>query len=366
MAFDLKPLTSEIIHKMNYAPHSLWIVKLNDEIFGPFEVESLKHYAIENEQLFEHALATRMDTNDWQPFFSYAQFHPIAEHDHDDAPVIEKYWIMNFGQKTGPLSRQDIDKKIELGILSMTDLVSVDDGETWLKFFSHGLFNPQSDSISSPPMAPLESSFQRAKEDLQEIMDNQERTGTHIGLAALTYLGQSKGKRVLNLEEMDLKSLNETEISRSLKWAVPSAVAGLAVLAMVGNFLFSSSSSDMVATDEKTETKVVKNNPVRKNTYKERSPASYKPLNQQRSALTNVPVVQENEYPSHIETHYNEPDPNTDQALEAELNPPPEPQEHSLVSNTGPENETLDQAMGADPAIPEVPPEQPVEAVSDF
>ena len=30
MAFDLKPLTKEIIHKMNYGPHTLWIVKLDD------------------------------------------------------------------------------------------------------------------------------------------------------------------------------------------------------------------------------------------------------------------------------------------------------------------------------------------------
>ena len=46
-------------------------------------------------------------------------------------------------------------------------------------------------------------------------------------------------------------------------------------------------------------------------------------------------------------------------------NPPPEPQENSLVSNTGAENETLDQVMGAD--APEIAPEQPVvEESGDF
>lgn len=366
MAFDLKPLTSEIIHKMDYEQHSLWIVKLNDEIYGPFEVESLKHYAIENEQLLEHALASRMDTNDWQPFFSHAHFLSIPEHANAEAPIIEKYWIMNYGQKVGPLSRLDIDKKIELGILAMTDLVSVDDGNTWLKFFSHGIFNPNSGDIGAPPNAPLESSFKRAKEDLQEIMDNQERTGSHIGLAALTYLGQSKGKLILNLEEMDLKSLNETEVSRSLKWAIPSAVAGVAVLVVMGSFIFSPSTDVASTDDNKIKVSKVKSKTFKKNTEHQRSPASYRPLNNQRSALTRAPVIPENEYPSHVETHYNEPDTNMDQAIEADHNVPPEPQEHSLVSNSGPENETLDQVMGGD-APAEIPPEQAVaEPASDF
>ena len=142
MAFDLKPLTKEIIHKMNYGPHTLWIVKLDDEVFGPFEIESLKDYAAENEHQFETALASRMDTNDWQPFFSYAHFLSIADHLQAERQGLEKYWILNQGQKAGPLSRLDIEKKFELGILSMTDLVSVDDGHTWLKFFSNAVFNP--------------------------------------------------------------------------------------------------------------------------------------------------------------------------------------------------------------------------------
>ena len=362
MAFDLKPLTKEIIHKMNYGPHTLWIVKLDDEVFGPFEIESLKDYAAENEHQFETALASRMDTNDWQPFFSYAHFLSIADHLQAERQGLEKYWILNQGQKAGPLSRLDIEKKFELGILSMTDLVSVDDGHTWLKFFSNAVFNPNNNEVQTLPVAPLESTFQRDAGALNEIMDHEEKNDTYKGLAALTHMSHNKDKRSLNLEEMDLKSLDETEMSRTLKWAIPiSAVAVAGIFIIVGAFILPLSNETASIDEEKTNLpSTVQSSSITRRTQ-ERSPASYRPLNQQSAGLTNAPAIHENEYPSHVETHFNEPDSNN----EIENNPPPESQENSLVSNTGVENETLDQVMGEVP--PEIVPEQPVvEESGDF
>lgn len=363
MSFDLKPLSNEVIHKMGYTSHDLWVVKLDDEeVFGPFEVESLKHYATENEGQFQKAFASRMDTNDWQPFFTHAHFQPI-EHGQPEAKVIEKYWILHLGQKAGPLSRRDIDKKIELAILSMTDLVSVDDGHTWVKFFTRQEFNTQEGGVDALPAAPLDSSFKRAKEELHNWMDNQERTGSHAGLAALAYLGQHKDKKMaLNLEEMDLKSLAQTEVSRSLKWAIPSAIAGVGVFVLVGSFILSPSTSNETASTgkEKSETifpNTVTHNSPRENTQHRRRPASYRPMDQQGSGLTHAPAMNVDEYPTQVETHYNEPDP----MQEAENNPPPE-QEHSIVNNAMPDDVTLDQVMGG-----ESTPEQPViEEASDF
>ncbi|MBA2405335.1 MAG: hypothetical protein H0V66_11235, partial [Bdellovibrionales bacterium] len=326
MALDLKPLTNEIIHKMDYTPHDLWVVKLEDELFGPFEVESLKHYATENESQFTHALASRMDANDWQPFFTHAHFQPIAHQSQVEEEAIEKFWLLHLGQKAGPLSRRDIDKKFELDILSMTDVVSIDDGHTWVKFFTLHTFNTEAGGVDSLPQAPLESSFIRAREDLNEIMENQERTGSHVGLAALTYLGQHKGKLSLNLEEMDLKSLAETEVSRSLKWAIPSAVAGVGVLVMMGSFIFSpSTSTDTAAVEpEVIMPKTITHKAPNRNQAPRRRPASYQPL-QHRSGITHAPDLNQNEYPTHVETHHNETDPMSEPMAE-DHNQPPEQQ----------------------------------------
>ena len=363
MAFDLKPLSNEIIHKMNYAPHDLWIVKIADELFGPFEVESLKHYAMENETELDEAQASRMDTNNWQPFFSHAHFQPITDHSHSETQSIEKFWIIHLGQKAGPVTRRDIEKKIELGILTMVDVISVDDGQSWHKIFTMDSFSAHNTEVTAPPMAPLESSFAKAKEELNHWMDNQDRSGQQADLAALTYLGQHKENVSLKLEEMDLKSLAETEVSRSLKWAIPAAVAGVGIFVMMGSFMLSTTNEMPSVSDEKPEIILPKTNThtASRENYpnQQRRPSSYQPI--QRSGLTARPAYQ-NEYPTQVETHYNEPDPMIDPSSEAENRPE---QENSLVSNNVPGNETLDQAMGGDPS--DAPPEQPViEEASDF
>lgn len=374
MAIDLKPLTSEIIHKMGYSTHELWGVKIDDEVFGPFEIESLKQFAIENEHEFHHAFACRMDTSDWKPFYSHAQFSGSSENSPPVQEVVEKYWIINQGQKAGPLSRIDIDKKLELSLISLSDLVSIDNGHTWLKFYALDAFNNHAGGSDSLPKAPLESSFHKARQDLFDWMDNHEPKDPTSNIAALSYIGQQKDKTKvsLNLHEIDLKSVSETQVSRTLKWGVPSAVAGLSVIAMVGHFLLSlsgSAPSELVEMDEIKSEKILPTGSQRVNPTR-RTPASYRPPIQQRSIpqtshLQNARDIHQ-EYPSHVETHYNEPDPMIDPRDEAVNYIPSENQEPSLVTNNVPGNESLDDMMNgaADAAYP---PQQPViEESNDF
>jgi hypothetical protein len=303
-----------------------------------------------------------MDTNNWQPFFSHAHFQPVLEHSHAEAHTIEKFWLIHLGQKAGPVTRRDIEKKMELGILTVADIISVDDGHSWHKIFTMDSFGCQNTEVVAPPKAPTEASFIKAKEDLNDWMDNQDRSSGKADLAALTYLGQHQKNVSLKLEEMDLKSLAETEVSRSLKWAIPAAVASVGVIVMMGSFILSPTSDLANVSEEKSEIILPSTNThtaMRDHNPRERTPSSYQPI--QRSALTTQPTYQ-NEYPTHVETHYNEPDPMIDPAQEAENQPE---QENSLVSNNVPGNETLDQAMGGESS--DAPPEQPViEEASDF
>jgi hypothetical protein len=376
MAIDLKPLTSEIIHKMGYSTHDLWVVKVDEDAFGPFEIDSLKQFAIENEHEFHHALACRMDTSDWKPFYSHAQFRENSEHHAPVEEVVEKYWIINQGLKAGPLSRLDIDKKLELSIISLSDSVSIDDGQTWAKFYALASFNDHQGGTDALPMAPLESSFHKAREDLFDWMETQKPNDPASSMAALTYLGQHKDKNKvrLNLHEIDLKSVRETQVSRSLKWVVPYAVAGVSVLAMVGNFLLSPSGTPPAELSAIEEIKTERILPVGPQRVKptQRTPASYRPpiqhqpVQQQHSHVQNARDIQQ-EYPSHVETHYNEPDPLIDPRDEEVNYMPRENQEPSLVTNNVPGNESLDDMMNGAAMDPGYPPEQPViEESNDF
>lgn len=370
MAIFLKPLTDEVIESMGFTSSDLWLVKIGDEVFGPFETASLHDYAAENYHEFVQAEASMEEPQEWKPFFNHPQFH-MKMPEPTEVVVEERYWLLNQGQKTGPFPRMAIDKKLEMGILSLNDMVSVDEGHTWNKFYHVEIFNPEGSGggVDALPMPPLESAFARAKEELHERMDAHERTGSHAGLASLVYLGNKSDKPTLNLDEIDLKSLQETEVSRSLKWAIPSAVAGVGVLVALGNFILTPGTQEVVEVQEKSEVIMP---PLPRSTASvptptnrpRRNPASYMPQPLQRSGLTNIPPVHYNEYQnSHVERHEPEPDPMIDPASEAEIQPVP--QEHSLVQNQG-GGESLDGVMSGGQDI-EPQPEAPViEEAGDF
>lgn len=370
MAIDLKPLTTEIIHKMGYSTHDLWVVKVDEEVYGPYEVDSLKHYASENETLFQHALASRTDANDWHPFKSYAQFQSIGEHSHESQEPI-KFWILQSGQKMGPLSKFDLQKKLEMHILGMNDLVSMDEGHNWKKFYELETFLPETICGDSLPVPPLESSFSKAREVFESERASQPSQSQ--GLAAMAFLGLKNDSKQLKLEEIDLKSLNQTEVSQSLKWAAPLFVASFGALAVLSYFMFSPPTASHLtekegktANQEMIDTKSFahSNQPQSRN----RQPSSYgQPHFDQRSGLTQAPTMNYNSYETQTETHYNEPDNSMDQMPEPEPMQMDQSQENSLVSNNVPGNEnseSLDQAMATEPApAPEAP---VIEEASDF
>lgn len=373
MALFLKPLTDDVIESMGFTSADLWLVKIGDEVFGPFETASLHDYALENSHEFLHAEASQEDPQEWLPFFKHPQFQ--MKQTVKEEVVEERFWVLNQGQKTGPFSRMAVDKKLEMGLLSLNDMVSVDEGHTWTKFFHMEAFNPEGSAggMDALPKAPLESSFARAREELQEKMDSHERTGSHAGLASLVFLGNKSEKPTLNIEEFDLKSLAETEVSRSLKWAIPTAVAGVGVLVALGNFIITPGASTEVAeTPVKMKPEMIMPRaqttaslPIPSN-RPQRNPANYMPQPMHRSGLTNTPPVHYNDYrpSSHIERHDNDPDPMIEPAHDADI---PQPQEHSLVQNNHPgSGESLDGVMSGGQDIEQQPEAPVIEEAGDF
>lgn len=131
----LKPLTKEYIQEMGIPCHELWVVKIGEESFGPFDTDSLREYAALHEELFDDALASRLENNNLLPFFGHAPFQRRTPQIVKDKQHTGPYWIIEQGLKTGPASKEDIQFKVQEGILGMTDLISTDDGHTWCKIF---------------------------------------------------------------------------------------------------------------------------------------------------------------------------------------------------------------------------------------
>lgn len=367
MALDLKPVPQEVVDSMGYTQQDLWLVKIHDRVFGPFELASLKAYSQENEGEFVQAFASPMDADDWKPFFSLEHFH-LTQHNHFEEEKHQvQFWVLSRGQKAGPFNHLAIQKKFEAGQLRMNDVVSMDDGYTWMKFFHVKQFN--TGVTHTPPQAP----YFKIEEEAEEVVE--EAAAPQSSVAGLVFLGHKNEKPSPKLEEMDLKSLDETEVTRSLshlKWIIPSAVAGVGVIVVLGNFVMNSSGEAEVAVKEE-KSQVIRPRPAQvamptpTMNYQPRQPANYNmPATQnynQRSALTHVPENDPHKYQAeHVETHYPEAEPHDYMADQNQGVDPAQQSENTLIQNDNQERSISGQP---DPDLP--PPDAPVmEETGDF
>lgn len=368
-AFNLEPLSKETIDKMGHNNHDLWLVKIDEEIYGPFESQTLKEYASQNETIFDQALASRLDKNDYQPFWSHAFFQRRGPQVVKSESHAGSFWLLYEGQKKGPFSFKEIDKKIEMNLLTMVDHISTDDGHTWKKIFEVSGFDRRTHTAAELPEAPFESSFQKAR---LALIDKMERPhiNTQDELADLAHQGHMQGKVLtLKLDEMTLQNLKSTEVSESLKWAMPGAAAIIMTLVASGYFILSPSSPDALVENEPKEEiqRSAAPNPSGNMGIAQGSmprPSMPTPAREPASfGNTQAPRTFESRFPTHMETHSED---RMDEPMDRDFMDPPaeaEPQEQSLVSR--PQNnddQSLDAAMNG----VSQPAEPIVEESSDF
>ena len=378
---DLKPLTEETITQMGYNNHDLWLVKIGTNEFGPFETETLKHYVQENEELFSEAEASRADETEWKPFWAYTKFQRRKPQGLTTENHQGPFWIMDLGIKSGPFSFHEIDKKIEMGLLVMTDHLSVDQGHTWVKIYEVEGFDRRSHSPDDLPVAPYESSFQKAKLELVEKLETP-HVNTIDEMADLAWQSQQNARIIpFKIEEMTLRSENEIEISPSLKWAIPSAAALLVTIVTTGYFVLSPDTPDEIAFIEIEEKPFYKNKTATKSRPVPKAviPSAGIDSSNRQPASTGYsqPRVERyqdtgSRYPTHVETHRDprdeEPFQDRDPLNDPINGDPREPEIHSLVNERQPaQDQSLDSVMNDSYDQPVDPMDRPVvEEASDF
>lgn len=387
---DLKPVSEETIEEMGYTTHDLWFVKKEATVYGPFETLSLKHYSVENAQLFVDAVACLVDSQTWTTFFQIPEFaQPLqSTYERSEGP----FWILLDGQKSAPLSKIDLQKKIEIGILSRTDLFSIDEGQTWHKLYEIPDFDHRHEPDQLPEV-PTENSFQKAKLELVDKFEHSQGNAQQDGLASLAHLGQKKDKTiVLKLDEITLTAVQETDVSKSLKWAIPAMFGCFLTMSLTGWYFFGPKDDaplpEVAEVRQRSIRPEVIMPPIRYQptvnqnhispTVQEmpiRRPASVPPVRpQERSVLTRSRSMPHSDFPTHMETHGDR-SPSSD---EREIDPrdvdqAPEKgqrEEPSLVQQGLPGEEghsSLDNEMNRKPANHDTAVDPPfVEEATDF
>jgi len=363
---DLKPLSKETIEEMGYSDHDLWVVRIDEDLFGPFEAESLKHYAKENETLFENADACRLDSNDWSAFYQIDAFKNI---DHSVVENKGPFWILNNGLKSEPLSIEEIEKRIELKSVTLTDAISVNDGHTWKKVFQIECFSHHGQRSEVLPSRPMEVASKLPKAPEKSVGGEQ--------LAGLIFIeGKSKTVPTINLDELDLKSLEHTPMSFSFKFLLPVVTAAIfGIVFTISLFIGNEKTNTIEISENVTPETINKRYNTSANRLKAQESRPIRmPANSShdgRSDLTQPSMMHKTEYIDHTVEHSNSYQPDYDSGNE----PMPEPErdpandaqpENNLV-NPGPEGVPLEDTMNQasqSPVPDEIP--QPVEEAGDF
>jgi hypothetical protein len=383
-SIDLKPVSEETIEEMGYTTHDLWFVKKDATVYGPFETLSLKHYSAENSALFIDSVACICDSQEWVPFFEIPEFerHIEASYEHSEGP----FWLLMDGQKSAPLSKHDLQKKIEMNIVAKTDLFSIDEGHTWHKIYEIPEFDHRHEPDQLPEV-PGEKSFQKAKLELVDKIEHSSGQSQQDGLASLAHLGQKKDKDktiLLKLDEITLTAVRETDVSRSLKWAIPAMVGCVLTMGLTGWYFLSPKADAPLAdateevTDEAPKREIImpriqyQPRLVEQPSAEEmpvRRPASVAPLRgSERSALTRSRSMPQSEFPTLMETHG---DPEDHVADPGDVDQTQErvPREEPSIVQQGLPNDdgSLDAEMNREPANHDPAVDQPVlEEATDF
>lgn len=360
--FDLKPLTPELIAELEIDAHSLWQVSLGDHVFGPFETLSLKHYARENNQLLTSAQIAQWETDEWAPFFSVSEF-AVEEQEPQSQQV--SFWILENGQKSAPQSSEEVIQKIKTGKYNLHHEVSGDDGYTWKKLLHSTEFHDQFVSSSKLPVSPKVDSFQEERTNLPH---EKEKIASDI-IPDLAYVAQIKEKPTsLKLDELTFNKNNEVSVTKSFRWALPTAASAVVVFFIATSLVSQEKQNDPFETAVEPVKVAKKSRPAARRVpavMPKRAPRNVASVPSQirRSQITQQPEYREEEYPTQVEIHRAD-DYSGEYGIDlrerdsAENITEGEPRVSddipSLVDNQYPEEQTLDGSMNT---ISQAPPQ---------
>lgn len=384
-SIDLKPVSDETIEEMGYTNQDLWFVKKDATVYGPFETLSLKHYSAENSALFIDTVACVSDSQVWTPFYEIAGFERPAEmnYEHSEGP----FWVLVDGQKSAPLTKHDLQKKIEMNIIPKTDLFSADEGHTWHKIYEIPEFDHRHEPDQLPDV-PGEKSFQKAKLELVDKIEHSQGQSQQDGLASLAHLGQKKNDKtiVLKLDEVTLHAVQETDVSRSLKWAIPAMFGCVLTMGLTAWYIFTpKADAPLAEVSEEAEERMAKPEVImpriqyqprmvnEQNVQQEmpvRRPASVDSMRgQERSVLTRSRSMPQSEFPTVMETHGDSQDRDDSRDVDQAPERAPVDEPSNLVQQAmpNPDESSLDSEMNREPANHDPAIDPPVlEEATDF
>lgn len=278
---NLPIISEEEVQARNIALNQLWLVQVEDKLFGPFEQFELRNCVFEDAIVFEDAKVCNIEDETWMSIFKARAFQRRKPQlvSQEDLTQQQHFHIIVNGHKEGPFGLEELQAKFEAEEIKLTDSISTDNGHNWTKLYLHPEFNRRDDmSAEDLPFGAREAN---------NIKLNQPEHDAHE-LAGLVYLNHKNEKDFKDLDiEKSYRFYKENSESMN-NWAIASIAAFC--LVAIGSFYFlqSSSTQDKLA---KIGKKAIKRS-VASTQAKDKGPKKvFKPV---RNNVVTKPVVRRN------------------------------------------------------------------------
>ena len=378
---DLQALTDETINELGLDSNNLWLIKIEKKVYGPFETGALKLHSGRFPEQFDEAMASPMMSPNWQPFFSLPQFQRRAPEVLKNTDLEKaQYYALVDGVKDGPYSIKDIEELWQKDELTLTDMISWDEGHHWTKLYLHPQFDRRHRETLGLPALPVENSFLRSEAEMVEKWESEEeKPNLSASLASLAYLNSSSGKTKLNIEEITYKppQTDEEIFQTEKRKKIAFSAAAVVLVGAISSWLLLSDNNknaEFAALDNENQFQPSPRAEADESSWKKptssRAPASVVPRPVPQTPRPRQEVIDSSsQYAPEVyrESHSNFQEPPVPEPY-GEVEAPAMPEEHSLVQGHMPAGEmdqSLDQAFQpTEEAIPE--PVPVVEEVSDF
>lgn len=176
-------------------------LKIGEQHYGPIEAAQLKEFFLIHDDLAEEAQVKRTSEELYTSYFEHPHFQrrrPQLVRQQSLEDVEQEYlWVLKDGQKNGPYTKTQLNEQVESSQLLRTDLVSLDEGQTWQRLYEIEEFDRRKLESNQLPATPegqvFVNSLRETRSQLARAGHQREEDEALTGLAYIGNLRNGKG-----------------------------------------------------------------------------------------------------------------------------------------------------------------------------
>lgn len=283
-------------------------LKIDQQHYGPIEANYLKEFFLVHDELADQALIKRTHEELYVPYFEHPHFQRrkpqlVSQQSLDEVDQ-EYLWVLKQGQKTGPFTKSQLSEQVESSQLLRTDLISIDEGQTWRRLYELEEFDRRKlESNHLPPTPQGQVFVESLRETRIQLASSDNQREEAEALTGLAYIGNLKNGKGVEGEkkvprplgaqvEMKEFSSPKTSVSQNQQWPWYAlfGVSLVGILALILTWQTSGTqdkSSSSQSTQDSSRTQMAKEVEPQQNLESKQNENTQAPLEARRPASPN-------------------------------------------------------------------------------